>query len=77
MSYTRRNIEGGVGALRESDDTIFLKPNGQSRNFNIYDAYTLRSFSQLLWNFFVCFKLWQLWLQFYKLIQIFNHGIAY
>ena len=27
----RRKIEGGVGALRESDDT-----NGQSRNLNIY-----------------------------------------
>ena len=34
---TRRKIEGGVGALRESDDTNFLKPNGRSRNFNIYD----------------------------------------
>ena len=32
----RRNIEGGVGALRESDDTNFLKPDGQSRNFNVY-----------------------------------------
>ena len=31
MCYTRRIIEGGVGALRESDDTNFLKPNGQSR----------------------------------------------
>ena len=40
MCYTRRKIEGGVGALRESDDTNFLKPNGQSRNLNIYDAYT-------------------------------------
>ena len=37
MCYTRRKIEGGVGALRESDDTNFLKPNGQSRNLNIYD----------------------------------------
>ena len=36
MCYTRRKIEGGVGALRESDDTNFLKPNGQSRNLNIY-----------------------------------------
>ena len=32
----RRKIEGGVGALRESDDTNFLNPNGQSRNLNIY-----------------------------------------
>ena len=38
MSYTRRKIEGGVGALRESDDTKFLKPNGQSRNLNIYGS---------------------------------------
>ena len=30
-------IEGGVEALREYDDTNFLKPNGQSRNLNIYD----------------------------------------
>ena len=37
MCYTRRKIEGGVGALRESDDTNFLKPNGQSRNLNIYE----------------------------------------
>ena len=36
MCYTRRKIEGGVGALRESDDTNFLKPNGQSRILNIY-----------------------------------------
>ena len=32
----RRKIEGGVGALRESDDTNILKPNGRSRNLNIY-----------------------------------------
>ena len=37
MCYTRRKIEGGVGTLRESDDTIFLKPNGQSRNLDIHD----------------------------------------
>ena len=37
MRYTRRKIEGGVGALRESDDTNFLKPNGQSRNLDIYE----------------------------------------
>ena len=48
MRYTLRKIEGGAGALRESDrgvrvsltpwsdDTNFLKPNGQSRNLNIY-----------------------------------------
>ena len=36
MCYTLRKIEGGVGAMRESDDTNFLKPNGQSRNINIY-----------------------------------------
>ena len=36
MCYTRRKIEGGVGALRESDNTNFLKPNGQSRNLNVY-----------------------------------------
>ena len=36
MCYTRRKIEGDVVALRESDDTNFLKPNGQSRNLNIY-----------------------------------------
>ena len=29
-------IEGGVGALREPDVTNFMKPNGQSRNLNIY-----------------------------------------
>ena len=39
MSYTRRKIEGGVGAMRESDDTNFLKPNGQSRDLNIYGSY--------------------------------------
>ena len=37
----RRKIEGGVGALGESDDTNFFKPNGQSRNLNVYDWYTL------------------------------------
>ena len=35
MCYTRRKTEGGVSALRESDDTNFLKPNGQSRNLDI------------------------------------------
>ena len=38
MCYTRRKIEGGVCALRESDDANIFKPNGgQSRNLNIYD----------------------------------------
>ena len=37
MSYTRHKIEGGVDALRESDETKFLKFNGQSRNLNVYD----------------------------------------
>ena len=36
MTYTRRKIEGGVGALREFDNTNFLKPNGQFRNLNVY-----------------------------------------
>ena len=38
MCYTRRKIEGGVGVLRESHDTNLLKPNGQSRNLNIYGS---------------------------------------
>ena len=42
MCYARRKIEGGDGALRESDYTNFLKPNGQSRNLNIYGLYTLQ-----------------------------------
>ena len=37
MCYTRRKIEGGVGALRETDDANILKLNGQSRNLNIYE----------------------------------------
>ena len=36
MCYTRRKIEGDVGALRESDDTNFLKHNGKSRNIKVY-----------------------------------------
>ena len=40
MCYTRRKIEGGVVALRESDDTNFLRPNGQSRNLYVYDDIT-------------------------------------
>ena len=38
MCYTQRKIEGVVGALRSCDDTEFLKPNGQSRNLNVYDV---------------------------------------
>ena len=44
MCYTQRKIEGGVDALRESDDRNFLKPNGQSRNLygiNYDSDYTL------------------------------------
>ena len=40
MCYAQRNILGGVGALRESDDTNFLKPNGQSRNLNVNECNT-------------------------------------
>ena len=36
MCYSRHKIEGGLGALREFDDVNFLKPNGQSRNLNVY-----------------------------------------
>ena len=36
MCYTRRKVEGGVGALGESDDTNFCKSNGRYRNLNIY-----------------------------------------
>ena len=45
MRYTQRKIEGGVGALQESDDTKFLKPNGQSRNLHIYDLHILGAVS--------------------------------
>ena len=37
MCYTRHKLQGGVGALRESDYINFLKLDGQSRNLNIYD----------------------------------------
>ena len=40
MCYTRRKIEGGVEELRENDDTKVLKPNGRSRNLNIYELNT-------------------------------------
>ena len=43
MCYMQRKIQGGVGALRESDDTNFLKPNGESRNLYAYDWYGLVS----------------------------------
>ena len=43
MCYTQRKIEGGVGALRDADDTKFLKPNGQSRNLNIYGIIIISS----------------------------------
>ena len=36
MCYTWGKTEGGVVALLESDNTNFLKSNGQSRNLNIY-----------------------------------------
>ena len=36
MCYTRRKLQGGVGAQRESGDINFLKPNDQSRNLNVY-----------------------------------------
>ena len=39
MCYARRKIQGGVGALQESDGTNFLKPNGQSRNLNVFGEY--------------------------------------
>ena len=44
MCYTRRKIEGGVDALRESDDTNLLTPNGQSRNLNIYGYLILQPY---------------------------------
>ena len=47
MCYTRHKIEGGVGTLRESDNTYFLKPNGQSRNLNVYGS----SYVDNHWNF--------------------------
>ena len=46
MCYTRRKIEGGDGALWESDDANFLNPNGQSRNLNIYERNTDRPIPQ-------------------------------
>ena len=33
-------VENGFSALRESNDTNFLKHNGQSRNLNVYDRST-------------------------------------
>ena len=43
MCYTLRKIEGVVGALRESDVTNFLKPNGLSRNLNIYELRPIKT----------------------------------
>ena len=45
MCYTRRKIQGGVSALRESDDTNFLGPSGQSRNLNVYDQKIMTKFT--------------------------------
>ena len=56
MRYTRRKIEGGVGALRESDDKNFLKPNGQSRNLNIYVKDTHNVITLSGWGGQVCRK---------------------
>ena len=50
MCYARRKIEGGVGALRESDDTNFLKPNGQSTNLNIYSLLLGEAFRVYNWK---------------------------
>ena len=46
MCYKQRKTEGGVGALQESDDTNFLKPTGQSKNFN---GLWFMVYFQLLW----------------------------
>ena len=57
MCYMRRKVEGGVGALRESDDTNFLKPDGQSRNLNVY-GYNWPNFNLtglLIGSFFTSF----------------------
>ena len=43
MCYMRRKIEGAIGAMRESDDTNFLKPDGQSRNLYVYGIYLNKS----------------------------------
>mgnify|MGYP001794637316 CR=1 FL=1 len=40
MCYERRKIVGAVDALRQSDDTNFLKLNGQSKNLNVYGQNT-------------------------------------
>ena len=57
MCYTQRKIEGGVGALRDADDTNFLKPNGQSRNLNIYGSYVL-TFVRLFYEYpFYCHRI--------------------
>ena len=48
MRYTRRKFEGGVGALRESDDTNFLKPNGQSGVANLETSMSMLLIVSLL-----------------------------
>ena len=54
MCYTRRKIEGGVVALRESDNTNFLKPNGQSRNLNIYESNSFQIYQVGSSSYFTC-----------------------
>ena len=40
MCYTWGKIEGGVGALQNTDETKFFEPNGHSRNLNVYASNT-------------------------------------
>ena len=56
MCYTRRKIQGGAGALRESDDTNFSKPNGQSRNLNIYGARAVCVFINFVYKLNRCLQ---------------------
>ena len=42
MCYARHKTAGGVGALRESVDTNFLKSDGQSRNLNVYVTHSVK-----------------------------------
>ena len=55
MCYTRRKLEGGVGALREFDDANFLKPNGQSRNLHVYGFFFAHSWITIVLSLFNCF----------------------
>ena len=48
MCYARRKIEGGVGGLMVQ---TFLKPNGRSRNLNVYGEYIQ---GQFLDNYLFC-----------------------